>query len=260
MATSDRPNILKRTFTEFSDDRCPSMAAALAFYTAISLPPLLVLIVTVAGFFWSPDQVQGGLQQQVEGVIGAGGWEQMQTMMERAEDKQQGGWAALISIGVLIFGATGVMVQLQASLNQAWEVEPDPNQGGIKNFLIKRVLSLAMILGVAFLLLVSLVLTAVLNTASGWVNLHAAVRGDDEMAARRQCGVEAGLDRRRRHRPVVPGGKSRTGLVPGDERPKHLRRRLLIRADPVVGVLLGNDLPVWGGVHPGMGTASWQRD
>lgn len=170
MPQADRPNIVKQTATEFSEDKCPAMAAALAFYTAISLPPLLVLIVTVAGFFWSPEDVQAGLQQQVQGVVGEGGWEQMKTMMQRAGDQQRGGWAAAISIALLIFGATGVMVQLQSALDEAWEVKPDPEQGGIKNFILKRMLSLAMILGIAFLLLVSLVLTAVLNTAGDWVS------------------------------------------------------------------------------------------
>jgi membrane protein len=170
MGPSDSVSVIKQTASEFSDDNCPAMAGALAFYTAISLPPLLVLIVTVAGFFWSPDEVRGGLEQQVVGVIGQGGWEQMQTMMERAQESQSGVWATALSILVLIFGATGVMVQLQSALNQAWQVEPDPQQNAVKGFLLKRIMSLAMILGIAFLLLVSLVLTAVLNTASDWVH------------------------------------------------------------------------------------------
>ncbi len=172
-SSSGTLRILKRTITHFSDDDCPMMAAALAYYTAFSLPPLFVLIITVAGLIWSADAVEGQLETQVTSVIGEGAWQQIQTMMEAAREHQQGMVAALIGIGALLFGATGVMVQLQAALNKTWEVQPDPDQGGVKNFLTKRLLSLAMIIAVTFLLLVSLVLTTVLNAmadvVSGWL-------------------------------------------------------------------------------------------
>jgi membrane protein len=166
--------VLKRSASEFSEDDCPMMAAALAYYTAFSLPPMLVLVVTVAGWIWSPEEVSGQVQQQVAGVIGEGGWQQLQSMMRFASEKTSGGaWAASLGILALLFGATGVMVQLQSALNRAWEVQPDPQQGGIKTFLLKRILSLAMIMAVAFLLLVSLVLTAVLKVlgtgVTGWL-------------------------------------------------------------------------------------------
>lgn len=163
--------IIKKTASEFSDDECSTMAAALAYYTAFSLPPLLVLIITVAGWIWSAEAVTAQVEQQVSSVVGEGGWKQVESMMKAADEKQSsGGFAAIIGIIALLFGATGVMVQLQAALNKAWEVQPDPEQAGLKAFLTKRVLSLAMIIAVAFLLLVSLVLTAVLNAMAGMVS------------------------------------------------------------------------------------------
>ncbi len=165
--------VVKQSGSEFIEDDCPMMAAALAYYTAFSLPPLLVLIVTVAGWIWSPEAVTGELKQQVSGVIGEGGWHQIERMMQAAEKQTGGGLAAIVGIIALLLGATGVMVQLQAALNKAWEVKPDPDQGGVKNFITKRMLSLAMIIAIAFLLLVSLVMTAVLKTMgdmiSGWL-------------------------------------------------------------------------------------------
>jgi membrane protein len=162
----------RNAVTDFLEDDCMMMAAALAYYTAFSLPPLLVLIVTVAGWIWSPEDVTGQVEHQVTSVIGAGGWQQVHQMMESAEQTGSG-WAAIVGIVVLLFGATGVMVQLQASLNKAWEVQPDPEQGGVKNFALKRLLSLGMILAVAFLLLVSLALTTVLqvmaDAVAGWL-------------------------------------------------------------------------------------------
>ena len=154
---------IKTTLTDFSADECPMMAAALAYYTAFSLPPLLVLIVTVAGFIWSPTEVTGQVEDQVSSVIGNGGWIQIEEMMKGANAQEKGGWAAIIGIIMLIFGATGVMIQLQTALNKTWEVTVDPDQGGIMNFITKRLLSIAMIMTIAFLLLVSLALTAFFN-------------------------------------------------------------------------------------------------
>lgn len=149
------------------------MAAALAYYTAFSLPPLLVLVVTVAGWIWSPEAVTAQLERHVSGVVGGGGWRQVETMMQAAGKRGEGRLAATVGIIGLLLGATGVMVQLQAALNRAWEVQPAPESSGIKNLVTKRILSLAMILAVAFLLLVSLVLTAVLKAAGerivGWL-------------------------------------------------------------------------------------------
>lgn len=158
---------LLQTWREFRDDECPSMAAGLAYYTALAMPPLLVLIVTIAGWIWTPDDVRGLLQQQVIHVVGQGGWKQIETMMRAAElEEHRGVIATALSVGLLLFSATGVMLQLQSALNKAWGVTPESRQGGIKTFLVKRLLSLAMILGIAFLLIVSLAMTAALKVAT----------------------------------------------------------------------------------------------
>jgi len=171
--------LLRTTWREFQDDECASMAAGLAYCTALAMPPLLVLIVTVAGWIWSPQEVQGQIQQQVTNVVGQGGWKQIQTMMHTAEHQQHRGIiATILSIALLLFSATGVMLQLQAALNKAWGVMPDPKQGGIKSFVMKRLLSLAMILGIAFLLIVSLALTAALKVVSSHVS-SLLPKGDD---------------------------------------------------------------------------------
>src|SRR5690606_38264019 len=132
--SSDNRNMalgaVKQTAAEFTDDECLTMAAAIAYYTAFSLPPLLVLIVTVAGWIWSADAVTSEVEAQVSDVIGEGGWTQVRQMMEAAGE-QGSGPAAIVGIIALLFGATGVMVQLQASLNKAWQVQPDPDQGGV---------------------------------------------------------------------------------------------------------------------------------
>ncbi len=164
--------ILKETFAEFSDDDCTSMAAALAYYTVFSLPPLLLILITLAGLFLSPEQVDAAIQGQAQSLIGQEGANQISTMVENANESVSGsgGTLALVfSIAGLIFGATGAFAQLQMTLNRAWEVMPDPEQGGLWNFVTKRVLSLGMILGIAFLLLVSLALSAALSAVGGFI-------------------------------------------------------------------------------------------
>lgn len=158
-------NVLKRTWQEFSQDDCSVMAASLAYYTIFSLPPLLVIVITVAGFFGGADAVEGRINDEIGRVVGEGGKEQINAMIQAANQPGRGLWATIIGVAVMVFGATGVVAQLQTALNKAWQVEPDPEQGGIKNFVVKRLLSFGMILGIAFLLLVSLVLTSVLTAA-----------------------------------------------------------------------------------------------
>jgi membrane protein len=156
--------ILRETVEEFLEDDCLTMAAALAYFIAFALPPLLVVVVAVAGLLWEPAEVRGELQNQIAAVVGEGGWEQIRTMMEAANTERRG-VVTMVGFVTLLFIASGVMVQLQAALNKVWQVRPDPSRGGVKNFLLKRMLSLAMVLGIAFLLLVSLVLTTVLSAA-----------------------------------------------------------------------------------------------
>lgn len=166
---SEKPGVvhtIKKTFQQFIDDDCMSMAAGLAYYTVFALPPLLVILVTIGSAIFEREQVEHALESQMQGVMSA---DEMHAMIERAEDTGVGVLASLIGIGLLLFGATGVVAQLQLALNRVWEVEPDPQIGGVRNFVVKRILSLGMILAVAFLLLVSLILTSVLAALGDYV-------------------------------------------------------------------------------------------
>lgn len=163
-------SILKRSAIDFWNNDFLSMAAALSYSTVFSLPALLILIMMVAGRFAGSETVQEALQTEVGGVIGPSGQEQIATMITHAQRPDIGfGPAALLGIAFLIIGATGALVQLQSSLNRIWEVKPDPKAGGIRSFLMKRVLSFGMILGIAFLLLVSLVISAALSALGDYI-------------------------------------------------------------------------------------------
>nr|MBA3258909.1 YihY/virulence factor BrkB family protein [Gemmatimonadales bacterium] len=166
MATNDKGTlgILKGSASDFIEDDCPTMAAALSYYTVFSLPPLLVLLLTLLGALFDPQDVQGTLETQIQSLMGPSGAEQVRTILANADRPGSGSViATVLGIVALIFGATGVFGQLQAALNKAWNVAPDPDQGGIKSFVLKRVFSLGMVLGLAFVLLVSLVLSAALT-------------------------------------------------------------------------------------------------
>lgn len=155
--------VLKRAFRDFNDDECPVRAAALAYYTVFALPPLLVLLLMLAGALWDPQDVQRAMESQFASLVGSDGASAIHGMIESADKPGSGGvLATVLSMGMLVFGATGALMQLQGALNRAWEVRPDPARGGIKAFVAKRLLSLGMILGIAFLLIVSLALSALI--------------------------------------------------------------------------------------------------
>ena len=157
-------SIVKQSVDDFIDDDAPTMAAALSYYTVFSLPPLIVLLFVLLGAVLDPQDIQGSVEGQIRGLMGPEGGEQIRAIIANADRPGSGNViAAVIGIVALVLGATGVFGQLQAALNRAWEVGPDPAQGGLKSFLVKRVFSLGMVLALAFVLLVSLVLSAALS-------------------------------------------------------------------------------------------------
>jgi membrane protein len=163
--------LAKDTFKEFSKDEATWKAAALSYFTVFALAPLLVILLQIASFIWDPAQVRDALTGQFQALMGQEVARQVQTMMMSAEQKTAAGSGVrlILSIAGLVFGATGAFVSLQEALNRAWEVEPDPKRGGVKNFIMKRVLSLGMVVAIAFLLLVSLAVTAALSAAGDMI-------------------------------------------------------------------------------------------
>jgi membrane protein len=160
--------LLKAAGISFWKDDCPRMAAALSYYTVFSLPALLVLIVAIAGMIWDEADIRASLTGQMGDLIGTSAGTQIGEILETSDQiGAKRGLAAVVGILVLIFGATGAFIQLQDALNDAFSVEPDPRKGGIRNFILKRVFSFGMILGIAFLLLVSLAVTAAIAAVSG---------------------------------------------------------------------------------------------
>jgi membrane protein len=174
MANQSWSATLKNTFKDFMRDKAPMRAAALSYYTAFALPPLLILITMIAGAVWSPDQVARALEQQFSGMIGAEGASTVRNMVASGE-RSNGTLGTVLGFAGLIFGATGALISLQDALNAVWNVKVDPKSGGIKGFLLKRLLSLGMILGLGFLLVVSLAASAALAALSSMIGNEGVV-------------------------------------------------------------------------------------
>ena len=162
------------TVNAFIDDDCANMAASLAYYTIFSLPPLLVLIVTIAGFTFDEEVARGRVYWTMRELMGAQSANLVRTTVLTASERlsASGPWA-FVGLAALLFSATTAFHQLQLALNRVWSVEPDPAKGGVRNFIMKRVLSSAMLFSLGLALLISLVATAFVQAlaVSGAVRL-----------------------------------------------------------------------------------------
>jgi membrane protein len=151
--------ILKETISEWSEDNAARLAAALSCYTLLSIAPLVVLSVFVAGLAFGEEAARGQIAGEIGSVVGHEAAQAIQTIVANAESPGSGIIGSIVGIAVLLFGASGVFGELQAALNTIWEVAPKPGRG-IMGVIRDRFFSFSMVLGVAFLLLVSLVLSA----------------------------------------------------------------------------------------------------
>lgn len=162
-------SLIRRTVKEWNIDRASRLAAALSYYTAVAIAPLLVLLVTGIGWFYGRDSAQVQLIAQLRGMVGPQGAEVAQAVIESADQPNVAGIAGILSLVTLIWGASNVFVELQDSLNTIWGVELKPKARTIKSTIRERFLSFSMILVIGFLLLVSLILGAVLSALGGYL-------------------------------------------------------------------------------------------
>jgi membrane protein len=153
--------VLKKTVQDWNNDNASLHAAAIAYYTAFSVAPLLLIAIAVAGLAFGEQAVRGEIAGQLEGLVGHSGARAIETMMASARHPQAGVTATAVGVLALLVGASGVFVQLRQSLNYVWKVEPQKTQG-VWRFIRSRVLSFGMVLSIGFLLLVSLVASAVI--------------------------------------------------------------------------------------------------
>jgi membrane protein len=154
--------LAKETVSLWIGDSAPRMAASLSYYTIFSLAPLLILIIAAGGLLLGRQAAQGAIMHQLEGLLGRAGAAAVQSMIEAASKPTKGVIAAIIGTVTLLFGATGVLAELKAGLNTIWRTQ---ETGGITEVVKRNVVFLGMILGIAFLLIVSLAINAALAMA-----------------------------------------------------------------------------------------------
>jgi membrane protein len=164
-------NILKKSFTGFSDDRVTTLSSSLAYYTVFSMAPLLIIIISLSGLFLGQQAAQGKIYTQLAKFIGSNTASQLQEMIKNASLTGKSEIAAVIGIVTLLIGATTVFAQIQDSINFIWGLKPKPKKGWLK-FLKNRFLSFSVIIGLGFLLLVSLSISALIDGFSNSLKSH----------------------------------------------------------------------------------------
>lgn len=161
--------VVKSTFQEWSRDKASRLAAALAYYTVFSIPPLMVVAIGIASAFTDRAVIEQQVVNQAAALMGQQGGDAIQTILNSAEEPGKGELVStLIGVALLIFGASGVFTQLQDALNTIFGVKPDPKRG-LMGMIKARFLSFTMVLTIGFILLVSLVLSTVLTALSDFV-------------------------------------------------------------------------------------------
>ncbi len=153
--------LLKQAGRSWTEDKVPRLGAALSYYSALSMAPLLIIAIAVAGLVFGEEAARGHLLEQIRGTVGAEGAEAIQSMIANSRKPSAGALAATLGVIGLLAGAMGVVGQLQDAMNTIWEVAPKPGRG-LLGVVKDRALALGMVLGVGFLLLASLVLSTVL--------------------------------------------------------------------------------------------------
>lgn len=157
--------ILKQTFDEFLEDGAPRLSAALSYYSIFSLAPLLLIAMSLAGYFLGEDAARGKLDEQLQGSLGEAGAVAVQEMIAQARKPAESIWVGIAGVTMLLIGAGGVFGQLQAALNTVWGVKQRPGRG-IKGLIMDRFMSFSMVFGTGFLLLTSMLLTTALQATA----------------------------------------------------------------------------------------------
>ncbi|MEO7953389.1 MAG: YihY/virulence factor BrkB family protein [Polaromonas sp.] len=150
------------------DDYAPSMGAALSYYTLFSLAPLLIIVIAVAGMVFGQEAAQGAIVAQLRGIMGVQGAVAVEGLLKAAREPAQGVVATIVGIAMLLFGATAVFAELQSALDRIWRVPAAKKESGIWNLLHTRLLSFGLVLGLGFLLIVSLIVSAALAALGKW--------------------------------------------------------------------------------------------
>lgn len=162
------PSLIIQAYYELLDDKGFKMAAALSYYTAFSLGPLLIIVIAIAGFFFGEDAAKGQIFSELKNLVGPDGAVMIETILKGASNKSTGFFAAILSVILLFLGSIGVFLELQESLNIIWGVELKPGKG-LWLFIKNRLVSFSMVVATGFLLMVSLIISSVISVINTYM-------------------------------------------------------------------------------------------
>ena len=170
MTVTDLWGLVKAAASGWVADYAPSMGAALAYYTMFSIAPLLLIVISIAGLVFGDQAARGEVFSQLEGMLGASGALAVQGLLESARKPTESVTATIFGVALLLIGATSVFGELQDALDRIWRAPDSAGQSGFWGLVRARLLSLVMVLGVGFLLMVSLVASAALAALRKWLD------------------------------------------------------------------------------------------
>jgi membrane protein len=161
--------VLKDTFSGWWNDNVPRMGAALAYYTLFALAPILVVVIAVGGMAFGPEAVRGEIVEQIQSLVGRDGAQAIQAILEGAAKSRWSIPATIIGVITFCVGATGAFLELQENLNSIWRVKPRSRGNFLRDLLVQRIISFGLVLGFAFLLLTSLVVSTALAAVHTYI-------------------------------------------------------------------------------------------
>ncbi|MEO6564285.1 MAG: YihY/virulence factor BrkB family protein [Nitrosospira sp.] len=160
--------LAKAAFSSWLDDYAPSMGAALAYYTMFSIAPLLLIVISTAGLVFGEEAVRGEIFGQLQGLMGDQGAQAVQSLLESVSEPKKGIAGTIIGSVLLLIGATTVFAELQDAFDRIWRAPDKDKTGGVWQLIRSRLLSFGIILGIGFLMIVSLVFSAGIAALGKW--------------------------------------------------------------------------------------------
>ncbi len=160
--------LIKTTITSWNDDYAPSMGAALAFYTLFSIAPLLLIVLSIIGLVFGEEAARGEIVGQLQNLMGEQGATAVQALLKNVNKPTEGMFATIVGVVLLLIGATSVFGELQNALDRIWRAPERAQTSGLWNLIHMRLLSFGMILGIGFISMVSLLLSAGLSAINKW--------------------------------------------------------------------------------------------
>ncbi|MGE5400583.1 MAG: YihY/virulence factor BrkB family protein [Ignavibacteriales bacterium] len=169
--------VTSQTFSKWSDDKSPKLAASLSFYTIFSLAPLLLIMIAIAGLIFGTDAAQGRIVDEMQSMVGKESAVLIQNAIKKSSDTQTGIIATVIGFVSLILGATGVFLELQDSLNIIWKVSGKPPRGAILTYLRSRAISFSLVISFGLLLLITLLVSTAISALSDFAERYISIPG-----------------------------------------------------------------------------------